>query len=98
MQAFFAFCHQSLMYYVKSVQTRYFFWSTFSSIRTEHQDVLRKFPYSVRIQKNTDQKKLRIWTLSCSDDAVNSQREEKQHSMISGRFFSIFKILKRLEI
>ena len=25
---------------------------------------LRKFPYSVRIQGNTDQKKLQIWTFS----------------------------------
>ena len=35
---------------------------------------------------------------SRSDDAVNNQREERQHIMISGRFFSIFKILKPLEI
>ena len=31
------------------------FWSVFSCVRS-------KSPYSVRIQENTDQKKLRIWT------------------------------------
>ena len=40
-----------------------FFWSVFSCIRTEYGNLLRKTPYSVRIQENTDQKKLRIWTL-----------------------------------
>ena len=39
------------------------FWSVFSRIRTEYRDLLRKSPYSVLILKNTDQKKLRIWTL-----------------------------------
>ena len=48
---------------VKSVQIQSFFWSVFSCIRTEYGDLLRKSPYSVRIQENTDQKKLRIWTL-----------------------------------
>ena len=46
---------------VKRVQIRSFFWSVFSCIRTEFGDLLRKSPYSVRIQENTDQKKLRIW-------------------------------------
>ena len=48
---------------VKSVQIRNFFWSVFSCIWTEYDDLLRKFLYSVQVQKNTDQKKLRIWTL-----------------------------------
>ena len=48
---------------VKSVQIRSFFWSVFSCIRTEYGDLLRKPPYSVRIQDNTDQKKVHIWTL-----------------------------------
>ena len=38
---------------VKSIQIRSFFWSVFSRIS----------PYSVRIRRNTDQKKLCIWTL-----------------------------------
>ena len=50
-------------HYVKSVQIRSIFWSVFSCIRTEYGYLLRKSPYSVRIQGNTDQKKLRIWTL-----------------------------------
>ena len=48
---------------MKSVQIRCFFWSVFSCIRIEYGDLLRIFPYSVRIEENTDQEKLRIWTL-----------------------------------
>ena len=48
---------------MKSVQIRNFFWSVFSCIQTEYEDLLRKSPYSVRIQGNIDQKKLRILTL-----------------------------------
>ena len=40
-----------------------FFWSVFSRIRTEHGDLHRKSPYSVRIRENTDEIKLRNWTL-----------------------------------
>ena len=48
---------------MKSVQIRSFFWSVFSCIQTECEDLRIKSPYSVRIQENTDQKKLCIWTL-----------------------------------
>ena len=48
---------------VKSVQTRRSFWSVFFCIQTEYRDLQSKFLYSVQTQKNTDQKKLRIWTL-----------------------------------
>ena len=44
----------------KSVQLRSISWFVFSFIRTEYGDLLRKSPYSVRIQENTDQKVLRI--------------------------------------
>ena len=40
-----------------------FFWPVFSRIWTDHRDLRSKSPYSVRIRENTDQKKLRIWTL-----------------------------------
>ena len=40
-----------------------FFWSVFPCIWNEYGDLRSKSPYSVRIQENTDQKKLRIWTL-----------------------------------
>ena len=33
-----------------------FFWSVFSRIRTECGDLLCKFPYSVLMRENTDQK------------------------------------------
>ena len=48
---------------VKSVQIWSFFWPVFSCVRTEYGDLLRKSPYLVWIQENTDQKKHRIWTL-----------------------------------
>ena len=40
-----------------------FFWSVFSRIRTEYGEILRTSAYSVQMWENTDQKKLRIWTL-----------------------------------
>ena len=46
----------------KVFKYRVFFWSVFSFIRTEYGNLRSKSPYSVRIQENTDQKKLRIWT------------------------------------
>ena len=48
---------------VKSAKIRSFFWSVFSHIRNDHGDLRSKSPFSVRIWKNTDQNKLRIWTL-----------------------------------
>ena len=48
---------------VKSVQMRRFFRSVFSCIWTKYGDLRSKSPYSVWLQENTDQKKLRIWTL-----------------------------------
>ena len=57
---------------VKRVQIRSFFWSVFSCIRTEFGDWLRKSPYSVWIQENTDQKKLRIWTFFTQCSFVSS--------------------------
>ena len=40
-----------------------FFWSIFSSIRTEYGEILRISPYSIQILEDTDQKILRIRTL-----------------------------------
>ena len=51
------------MYCVKSVQIRSFFWPVFFHIWTEYGEILCISPYSVRMRENTDQKKLRIWTL-----------------------------------
>ena len=48
---------------VKRVQIRSFFCSGFSVIRTEYGDLRNKSLYSVQIRKNTNRKKLRIWTL-----------------------------------
>ena len=59
-----ALTHRNLaVHCVKSVQMRSFFWSVFFFIWAEHGDLLRKYPYSVWMRENTDQKKLCIWTL-----------------------------------
>ena len=64
-QSFFMYWNQEwfYIYCVKSDQIRSFFWSVFSSTRTEYGQIRSISPYSVRIRENTDQKKLRIWTL-----------------------------------
>ena len=49
---------------VKSVRIRSFFWSVFYRIRTEYGEIRSISPDSVWMLENTDQKKLRIWTLS----------------------------------
>ena len=59
-QNHFCFCLQSSYHCLKSVQIRSFFWCVFSCIRIEYRDLLRKSPYSVRIQEDMDQEKLRI--------------------------------------
>ena len=48
---------------VKIVQIQSLFCSVFSCVRSEYRDLQSKSLYSVRIQENTDQKKLGIWTL-----------------------------------
>ena len=51
-----------LLHCMRRVQIWSFFWSVFSCVRTGYGDLILESPYSVWIQKNTDQKKLRIWT------------------------------------
>ena len=53
----------SCFHCVKCVQIRSFFWSLFSRIRIEYEEIRSISPYSVRMRENRDQKKLRIWTL-----------------------------------
>ena len=48
---------------VKRIQIWSFFWSVFSRNRTEYGEILCISPYSVWMRQNTDQKKIRIWTL-----------------------------------
>ena len=63
---------------MKSVQIRSFSWSIFSCIWTEYGDLRSSSPYSVRIREDTDQKKLRIWTLftQCKTTEKISKAEE----------------------
>ena len=48
---------------VKGIQIRSFSWSVFSHIRTKYREIRSISQYLVRMRDNTDQKKLRIWTL-----------------------------------
>ena len=72
---------------VKSVQIRSFFWSIFSRILTEYGEIFRISLYSVRMRENTDQKKLRIWTLSTQCSQLYSKEfhytshDQKQSKM-----------------
>ena len=50
-------------HYVKCVQIRSFFWSLFSHSRTKYREIRSISPYSFRMRENTDQQKLRIWTI-----------------------------------
>ena len=52
---------RTIIHYVKSVQIQSIFWSVFSG--TEYRNLRSTSPHSVRIGKNTDQKKRCIWTL-----------------------------------
>ena len=40
-----------------------FFLVRFSLVRNEYGEIFRISPYSIQMRENTDQKKLRIWTL-----------------------------------
>ena len=64
---------------MKSVHIRIFFWSVFSCIRTENGDLWNKSPDSVRIQENTDQKKLLIWTLFTQSVLFLKQKKTLQN-------------------
>ena len=84
-----------------------FSWSVFSCIRTKiRRFTLRKSPYSVKIQKNTDHKNLRIWTIFTqrpffySDSfSVNWQRVflEKLIFWPKSSFYKILAIISALE-
>ena len=54
-----------------------FFWSVLSRIWTEYGDLLSKYPYSVQIRENKDQKKLRIWTLFTSPQVLLKKKQTK---------------------
>ena len=63
-------------YYVKCPNTEFF--------------LVRIFLYSVRIQENKDQKKLRIWTLSCNErDSISMKYFNNSYVHISFLFSKI---------
>ena len=68
---------------VKNVPIRSFVWSVVSCIWTKYRDLRSKSPYSVQIQEDMDQKKLRIWTLFI-------QCKESKHRLFLVRIFCIW--------
>ena len=68
---------------VKIIQIRSFFWFAFSCVRTEYGDLLCKSLYSVRIQENTQQEKLRIWTLFTQ---CKTKLKRKKHRSMPAKY------------
>ena len=79
----------SQIHCVESVQIRSFFWSVFPCIRTKYRDLQSKYAYSVRIQENTDQKKLRIWTLHAVINVNFSNKNNRRKLFLQPKYFSI---------
>ena len=87
-----------LQHCMKSAQIRNFFWSVFSCIWTEYGGLQSKSPYSIRIQENTDQRNLRIWTLfmQCKIIITTSFILIRKKDFPSHNSFSSFKTSSRL--
>ena len=71
---------------VKSVQIWSFFWSVFSCIWTEYGQLLCTSPCWVKIQENTDQEKLLIWTPFMQWHVFEHFRNQSTFSNSSLRF------------
>ena len=56
-----------------------FFWSAFPHIGTKYRDLLCKFPYSIRMPENTDQKNSEYGQFLCSDLCGTNAVKEKQY-------------------
>ena len=68
-----------------------FFWSVFSRIWTEYEDLLHKSPYSVQMRENTDQKKLRTWAIFTQRDVMAKRNPLFLFSVFcKGNFTDIF--------
>ena len=62
-------------HYVKSIQMKSFFCSLFSHIWTEYENLRSKPRYSVQMWENTDQKKLRTWTVFTQWENISISHE-----------------------
>ena len=84
----------SIRHCLKSFQIRSSFSFSFSCIRTEYGDLPRKSQYSVGIQENMDQKKLRIWTLFTQSELelYNTNNQQSNQSVNLTLFFSMFSL------
>ena len=84
----------SIRHCLKSFQIRSSFSFSFSCIRTEYGDLPRKSQYSVGIQENMDQKKLRIWTLFTQSELelCNTNNQQSNQSVNLTLFFSMFSL------
>ena len=82
----------SIRHCLKSFQIRSSFSFAFSCIRTEYGDLPRKSQYSVGIQENMDQIKLRIWTLFTQSELelCNTNNQQSNQSVNLTLFFPMF--------
>ena len=82
----------SIRHCLKSFQIRSSFSFSFSCIRTEYGDLPRKSQYSVGIQENMDQIKLRIWTLFTQSELelCNTNNQQSNQSVNLTLFFPMF--------
>ena len=85
----FAVLSQGIKHCVKSVQIQSYFWCAFSCTRTEYGDLLRISPYSIRVQENTDLKKLPIWTLFKQWNNTINDWSEGSISSWTGMYFKL---------
>ena len=87
---------------VKSVQILSFFWSVFSSFQTEYGEIHRISPYSVRMQENTNQKKLPVSIVQNSflNQIRRLQNYEKKLpvSIVQNSFLNQIRRLQNYEI
>ena len=77
-----------------------FFWSVFSRIRTEYGEIQSISPYSVQMRENTDQKKLRIWTLFTQCEVFKSYgwKLNKEYSYSkTQKYLSLFHVSYKLQ-
>ena len=83
---------------VKSVQIRNFFWSIFFCIWTEYGDLLCKYPYSVRIQENMDQKNFIFGYFSGSELSLRLILWNYKHLCYNNFLFEMYLSAKMLSL
>ena len=82
--------HQQNLSLRKNCPNTEFFWSVFSCIWTEYRDLRSKFPYSVQIRENADQKNSAFghFSRSLCNILVAEVRKQEMNNMYRGVFIT----------